>query len=114
MNIFCKALVERPSKNGASFNHAYANISYADTTNKDYPDSVEENCVTAKNSNGKEKQYCSRKQTPLIRIQINIDDSNPQEDIDDEVEKSITLEKDKDTDQDSSQDTEQNTNETEE
>lgn len=85
-----------------TFTHAYSNIKNTDLSSKQYPSSIEENCVTTKTTSGSEKQICSKKQTPLIKVKMNIDEDNPQEDVDDEVEKSVTLTKDNDKESDSS------------
>ena len=79
-----------------TFTHAYSNIKNTDLSSKQYPTNIEENCVTTKSSTGTEKQICSKKQTPLIKVRINLDEDNPQDDVDDEVEKSVTLTKDND------------------
>ena len=79
-----------------TFTHAYSNIKNTDLSSKQYPTNIEENCVTTKSSTGTEKQICSKKQTPLIKVRMNLNEDNPQDDVDDEVEKSVTLTKDND------------------
>lgn len=81
-----------------TFTHGFSNIKDTDLDNTKYPTDIEENCVTTKSTTGKDKQVCSKKQTPLIKFDLKLnEDVKPQEEIDeDEVEKNVTLTKDND------------------
>lgn len=81
-----------------TFTHGFSNIRDTDLDNTKYPTDIEENCVTTKSTTGKDKQVCSKKQTPLIKFDLKLnEDVKPQEEIDeDEVEKNVTLTKDND------------------
>lgn len=81
-----------------TFTHGFSNIRDTDLDNTKYPTDIEENCVTTKSTTGKNKQVCSKKQTPLIKFDLKLnEDVKPQEEIDeDEVEKNVTLTKDND------------------
>lgn len=81
-----------------TFTHGFSNIRDTDLDNTKYPTDIEENCVTTKSTTGKDKQVCSKKQTPLIKFDLKLnEDVKPQEEIDeDEIEKNVTLTKDND------------------
>lgn len=81
-----------------TFTHGFSNIRDTDLDNTKYPTDIEENCVTTKSTTGKDKQVCSKKQTPLIKFDLKLnEDVKPQEEIDeDEIEKNVTLAKDND------------------
>ena len=81
-----------------TFTHGFSNIRDTDLDNTKYPTDIEENCVTTKSTTGKDKQVCSKKQTPLIKFDLKLnEDAKPQEEIDeDEIEKNVTLTKDND------------------
>ena len=81
-----------------TFTHGFSNIKDTDLDNTKYPTDIEENCVTTKSTTGKDKQVCSKKQTPLIKFDLKLnEDVKPQEEIDkDEIEKNVTLTKDND------------------
>lgn len=88
-----------------TFTHGFSNIKDTDLDSRQYPSEVEENCAKTQTSTGKEKMVCSKKQTPLIKFKLNIDENNPQEEVDDEeIEKSITLTKDNDKEDSTSKD----------
>lgn len=79
------------------FAHPYNNVQYIDKlTNQDYPDGIEETCFSISTGNGKTRQVCAKPQTPLMKVHLDIDGDSPQIDVDDEVEKKVTLSKDKD------------------
>ena len=79
------------------FAHPYNNVQYIDKlTNQDYPDGVEETCFSISTGNGKTRQVCAKPQTPLMKVHLDVDGDTPQVDVDDEVEKKVTLSKDKD------------------
>ena len=81
-----------------TFTHGFSNIKDTDLDNTKYPTDIEENCVTTKSVTGKDKQICSKKQTPLMKFSLKLnEDVKPQEEIDeDEIEKNVTLTKDND------------------
>ena len=81
-----------------TFTHGFSNIRDTDLDSTKYPTDIEENCVTTKSTTGKDKQVCSKKQTPLIKFDLKLnEDVKPQEEIDeDEIEKNVTLTKDND------------------
>lgn len=79
------------------FAHPYNNVQYIDKlTNQDYPDGIEETCFSISTGNGKTRQVCAKPQTPLMKVHLDVDGDSPQVDVDDEVEKKVTLSKDKD------------------
>lgn len=91
------------------FAHPYNNVQYIDKlTNQDYPDGIEETCFTISTENGKTRQVCAKPQTPLMKVHLDVDGDTPQVDVDDEVEKKVTLSKDKDG-KDSSKDNDSST-----
>ena len=91
------------------FAHPYNNVQYIDKlTNQDYPDGIEETCFSISTGNGKTRQVCAKPQTPLMKVHLDIDGDSPQVDVDDEVEKKVTLSKDKDG-KDSSKDNDSST-----
>lgn len=91
------------------FAHPYNNVQYIDKlTNQDYPDGIEETCFSISTGNGKTRQVCAKPQTPLMKVHLDIDGDSPQIDVDDEVEKKVTLSKDKDG-KDSSKDNDSST-----
>lgn len=91
------------------FAHPYNNVQYIDKlTNQDYPDGIEETCFSISTGNGKTRQVCAKPQTPLMKVHLDIDGDTPQVDVDDEVEKKVTLSKDKDG-KDSSKDNDSST-----
>lgn len=91
------------------FAHPYNNVQYIDKlTNQDYPDGIEEKCFTISTENGKTRQVCAKPQTPLMKVHLDVDGDTPQVDVDDEVEKKVTLSKDKDG-KDSSKDNDSST-----
>lgn len=91
------------------FAHPYNNVQYIDKlTNQDYPDGIEETCFSIGTGNGKTRQVCAKPQTPLMKVHLDVDGDTPQVDVDDEVEKKITLSKDKDG-KDSSKDNDSST-----
>lgn len=91
------------------FAHPYNNVQYIDKlTNQDYPDGIEETCFSISTGNGKTRQVCARPQTPLMKVHLDVDGDSPQVDVDDEVEKKVTLSKDKDG-KDSSKDNDSST-----
>lgn len=91
------------------FAHPYNNVQYIDKlTNQDYPDGLEETCFSISTGNGKTRQVCAKPQTPLMKVHLDIDGDSPQIDVDDEVEKKVTLSKDKDG-KDSSKDNDSST-----
>lgn len=91
------------------FAHPYNNIQYIDKlTNQDYPDGIEETCFSISTGNGKTRQVCAKPQTPLMKVHLDVDGDSPQVDVDDEVEKKVTLSKDKDG-KDSSKDNDSST-----
>lgn len=91
------------------FAHPYNNVQYIDKlTNQDYPDGIEETCFTISTGNGKTRQVCAKPQTPLMKVHLDVDGDSPQVDVDDEVEKKVTLSKDKDG-KDSSKDNDSST-----
>lgn len=78
------------------FAHPYNNVQYIDKlTNQDYPDGIEETCFSISTGNGKTRQVCAKPQTPLMKVYLDVDGDSPQVDVDDEVEKKVTLSKDK-------------------
>lgn len=91
------------------FAHPYNNVQYIDKlTNQDYPDGIEETCFSISTGNGKTRQVCAKPQTPLMKVHLDVDGDSPQVDVDDEVEKKVTLSKDKDG-KDSSKDNDSST-----
>lgn len=91
------------------FAHPYNNVQYIDKlTNQDYPDGIEETCFSISTGNGKTRQVCAKPQTPLMKVHLDVDGDSPQIDVDDEVEKKVTLSKDKDG-KDSSKDNDSST-----
>lgn len=91
------------------FAHPYNNVQYIDKlTNQDYPDGIEETCFSISTGNGKTRQVCAKPQTPLMKVHLDVDGDSPQVDVDDEVEKKVTLSKDKDS-KDSSKDNDSST-----
>lgn len=91
------------------FAHPYNNVQYIDKlTNQDYPDGIEETCFSISTGNGKTRQVCAKPQTPLMKVHLDVDGDTPQVDVDDEVEKKVTLSKDKDG-KDSSKDNDSST-----
>lgn len=91
------------------FAHPYNNVQYIDKlTNQDYPDGLEETCFSIGTGNGKTRQVCAKPQTPLMKVHLDVDGDSPQVDVDDEVEKKVTLSKDKDG-KDSSKDNDSST-----
>lgn len=91
------------------FAHPYNNVQYIDKlTNQDYPDGLEETCFSISTGNGKTRQVCAKPQTPLMKVHLDVDGDSPQIDVDDEVEKKVTLSKDKDG-KDSSKDNDSST-----
>lgn len=91
------------------FAHPYNNVQYIDKlTNQDYPDGLEETCFSISTGNGKTRQVCAKPQTPLMKVHLDVDGDSPQVDVDDEVEKKVTLSKDKDG-KDSSKDNDSST-----
>lgn len=91
------------------FAHPYNNVQYIDKlTNQDYPDGIEETCFPISTGNGKTRQVCAKPQTPLMKVHLDVDGDSPQVDVDDEVEKKVTLSKDKDG-KDSSKDNDSST-----
>ena len=91
------------------FAHPYNNVQYiAKLTNQDYPDGIEETCFSISTGNGKTRQVCAKPQTPLMKVHLDVDGDSPQIDVDDEVEKKVTLSKDKDG-KDSSKDNDSST-----
>lgn len=91
------------------FAHPYNNVQYIDKlTNQDYPDGIEETCFSISTENGKTRQVCAKPQTPLMKVHLDVDGDSPQVDVDDEVEKKVTLSKDKDG-KDSSKDNDSST-----
>lgn len=91
------------------FAHPYNNVQYIDKlTNQDYPDGIEETCFSIGTGNGKTRQVCAKPQTPLMKVHLDVDGDTPQVDVDDEVEKKVTLSKDKDG-KDSSKDNDSST-----
>ena len=91
------------------FAHPYNNVQYIDKlTNQDYPDGIEETCFSISTGNGKTRQVCAKPQTPLMKVHLDVDGDSPQIDVDDEVEKKVTLSKDKDG-KDSSNDNDSST-----
>lgn len=53
-------------------------------------------CFSINTGNGKTRQVCAKPQTPLMKVHLDVDGDSPQVDVDDEVEKKVTLSKDKD------------------
>lgn len=91
------------------FAHPYNNVQYIDKlTNQDYPDGLEETCFSISTGNGKTRQVCAKPQTPLMKVHLDVDGDSPQVDVDDEVEKKVTLSKDKNG-KDSSKDNDSST-----
>ena len=91
------------------FAHPYNNVQYIDKlTNQDYPDGIEDTSFSISTGNGKTRQVCTKSQTPLMKVHLDVDGDTPQVDVDDEVEKKVTLSKDKDG-KDSSKDNDSST-----